>query len=360
MTQRPLAGIRVLDLTRLLPGPYASWLLLGQGASVDVVEPMGHGDSTRWIPPIVDGVGAWFGAMRRGARSIALDFRHRCAPDVLAELVKNVDVVMEGFRPGVFEQLGFDPEALAARGVIVARLSGWGQAGPWRNRPGHDINFVSVSGALAAGAGLDPLPLQVADVLGGSMAAMGVASALVQRTGTGRGAVLDLALSDAALAAVAPMLAMASAQGHPPHPAKELLTGGSDVYRLAPTADGVVAIGALEPRFQAELEKRGGAGRAEVDHTLAGLSRQSVAENWIEACVTPVLSATEAAAFPHHVERGSVVSLDGVSWVRPPLAWEGWASGRIPALGSDTDALLAEASVAPERIAAWRAAKVIA
>lgn len=341
-------GVRVLDLTRLLPGPTASWLLVGQGACVDVVEPHG-GDPTRWMPPSVDGTGAWFAALRRGARSLALDFRHPQAVGVLQCLLPAYDVVMEGFRPGVAEQLGIEPAELVARGQILLRLSGWGQTGPWAARPGHDLNYVAASGALH-GAHL-PLPVPVADQMAGALAAFGVAAALLGRGRTGQGAVLDLALSDAALAANAPWIAMSAASGRAPEPGGELLTGGSPVYRLTPAADGMASVAALEPRFQRALSNLAG---ADVDDVIASRSREDLGEAWAEACVVPVVDALEASRHVHHLARGAVVRTGNGRFVRPPMADERWAEAPVPELGAQTDVILAAAGVHADRIAAWR------
>jgi crotonobetainyl-CoA:carnitine CoA-transferase CaiB-like acyl-CoA transferase len=350
MERGPLQGVRVLDLTRLLPGPTAAWLLLGQGASVDVVEPL-SGDATRWMPPAVDGAGAWFAALRRGARSLALDFRHAAAPDLLAALLPRYDVVLEGFRPGVLERLVGDAEALAAAGLVVVRISGWGQTGPWRDRPGHDLNYMAAAGALD---GADaPLPVQVADQMGGALAAFSVASALVGRTRSGRGAVLDIALSDAALAAMAPTVAIASASGRAPEPRSGLLTGGSTVYRIARCADGTAAVASLEPKFQAELAVRSG---GEVDAALAAADRDTLRRDWAEACVSPVLDAIEASRLEHHERRRAVVTVGDVRWVRPPLADDAWERGSVPRLGEQTDVILSDAGLDAARVAAWRTA----
>jgi crotonobetainyl-CoA:carnitine CoA-transferase CaiB-like acyl-CoA transferase len=166
----PLNGVRILDLSRLLPGPACSWYLAGMGAQVDRIEGP-HGDPARHLPPFVDGVGAYFAALNHGKRSIAVNLRHASGIAAILQMVPHYDVVIEGFRPGVLEAMGLGPEVLlAARAdLIVARISGFGQTGPWAKRAGHDLNYVGLSGVLARESGTTaagPPPVQVSDFAG--------------------------------------------------------------------------------------------------------------------------------------------------------------------------------------------------
>ena len=174
-----LDGVRVLDLSRLLPGPAATAWLAGQGAVVDRVEAPGRGDFTRHIPPFVDGMGSYFCATSRGKRSLALDLRRPEAGALIRSILPTYDVLVEGFKPGVLEAMGLGPDVLHAVNprLVIARISGFGQTGPWSDRPGHDVNYLGLAGVLHA-TGRSPegivLPtVQVADMGGAMIAAAG-------------------------------------------------------------------------------------------------------------------------------------------------------------------------------------------
>ena len=156
-----LEDVSVLDLSRLLPGPYCTWLLRGLGASVDRVEPI-KGDPARFVPPKIGDVGSYFASFARGARSMALDFRHPDALALLLDLVQHYDVLVEGFRPGVLEAIGLSPQRLHEQDpeLIVARISGYGQQSQWANIPGHDINYTAIAGLLAGSSITDHGPRQ--------------------------------------------------------------------------------------------------------------------------------------------------------------------------------------------------------
>ena len=189
-----LEGVRILDLSRLLPGPACTWFLHGMGAHVDRVEPMGAGDYSRLFPPFVDGVGAIYASMSRGKRSLSMEMRHPEAALLIQRLAPQYDVIVEGFKPGVLEAIGVVPEQLTklGRGIIVARLSGFGQTGPWSHRPGHDLNYLGLAGVSAGMAHGTQGPVtpvfQLADMGGGMAAAMGIAAALYARERTGQAA----------------------------------------------------------------------------------------------------------------------------------------------------------------------------
>ena len=190
----PLAGLRVLDLSRLLPGPMCSWYLRGLGATVVKVEEPGAGDPLRHLPPAGDdGVGAWFSAINAGVHSVTLQLRAPADRALLEGLINDADVLIEGFRPGAMARLGLDPAELCARHprLILASISGFGQTGPLKHAPGHDLGYVGLAGHLALGAPVRGAPavpaVQVADLAGGAlMAALQISAALYARAGTGR------------------------------------------------------------------------------------------------------------------------------------------------------------------------------
>ncbi|RME23919.1 MAG: CoA transferase [Deltaproteobacteria bacterium] len=363
---RSLAGVVVLDLSRLLPGPLCTWYLQGLGARVIRVEDPrpGGGDWSRHMPPYTpEGVGAWFAALNAGKESIALDLSADAEREALLGLLAHADVLVEGYRPGVMARLGLAPDRLVERfpRLIVASLSGFGQDGPLRDRPGHDLGYAGLTGALALGARHDGVPdppeLQLADVAGGALTgALSIAAALVARARTGRGRWLDVSLTDGLLALVGPHLA-ATACGSPPVPGGEALTGGLPFYRMYRCADGgIVAVAALEPKFQEALRAglRDALGR-EVELTVEDLAaafatrpRDQWATALADACVTPVLEPAEVLEHPLHRARGSIVGEGAGRRVRPPFPGAGReAAMPPPTAGQDTERILAEFGVTP-------------
>lgn len=358
----PLASVRVLDLSRLLPGPACTWYLQGLGASVDRVESPGAGDFTRHIPPYVDGVGAYFAALSRGKRSLTLDLRKPAAAAVIRRLLPRYDVLVEGFKPGVMEQMGLDPAALVAEheGLVVARISGYGQTGPWRDRPGHDVNYVGITGGLSlARADGAPIPVQIADLAGALAAAMGIAAALFDAGRSGKGRVLDVSLAEAALSFVAPQVTGFSTEGREPVPAGEALTGGIPLYGTYRCADGKwLTVGALEPKFQMALAAAAGSiGRPELEAMFLTRPRDTWVDLLADACTGPLLGMGEVASHVHLAARGAVERLGTTTWVRPPFA-DAPIRGPVPGVGQHTDEVLAEAGLDDAERAGLRAAGV--
>jgi crotonobetainyl-CoA:carnitine CoA-transferase CaiB-like acyl-CoA transferase len=333
---------------------------------VDRVEAPGPGDLARHIPPFVDGAGAWFSAMHAGKRSICLDLRRREGRDLLRRLLAGYDVLVEGFRPGVLEAMELDPLALLASHprLVIARLSGFGQTGPWAQRPGHDLNYVGLAGLLA-GAALTPegapaLPTsQVADLGGASLAAMAICAALTRVARGGPGAVLDLGLAEAALFFAAPSLLAATAEQRDLVPGQELLGGGLPVYGCYRCADGqLLTVGALEPKFQEAVRAQvapleGGALAA----AFAQRPRDAWLEELAEACVAPALQPREVADFPQWIARDATRRLAGATWVRPPLGT--WPEGGVPKVGEHSRVVLLEGGVSPQEITALEASGVV-
>lgn len=349
-----LDGVRVLDLSRLLPGPACTAWLVGQGALVDRVEPPGRGDFARHVPPFVDGHGAWFAATSAGKRSLALDLRHPEAGPLLRRLLGAYDVLVEGFRPGVLEAMGLAPDDLLATHprLVVARLSGFGQTGPWRRRPGHDVNYLGLSGAFPAGmpdpSGAPALaPVLAADHAGALVAAAGIAAALFDRERSGRGRVLDVSLTEAAVWTNHPLL-VGSVDGDP-GPAGGPFTGAMPLYGVYRCADGRhLTLGALEPSFQQQVfAALGPVGtREDVAVALAREPRDVWVERLAEACAAPALAPSEVADHPQLRDRDAVRRVADATWVRPPLGR--WPEGPPPGLGEHTDAVLADGGIGRE------------
>ncbi len=299
---KPLAGMRVVDLSWNLPGPLATLMLSDLGAEVVKVEPP-QGDPLRAAPPVVAGASALFHCLNRGKRFVALDLRDPGDLERFHALLSGADGLVDGFRPDVLPRLGLDPEDLVARypDLVVARISGYGVSGPYATRAGHDVNFVGLSGVLGAQDSANPLPVQVADVGGALIAVSAVLAALLDRArGRGRGRVLDLPLLDAALTfAMAPHAREAG--GDRPVAGAGFLEGGLATYRLYRDADGRwVSVAALEPRFAAEVEARfGGVDAEPLAAGIASLPRARLfANDPVAPCVEPVLDLGEARAHP--------------------------------------------------------------
>ena len=255
--------MRVLDLTRLAPGPYATLVLADLGAEVLKLEPP-DGDGTRLMPP--GGDGELFAALNRGKRSVVLDLKRPGAVDAALRIVARCDVLVEGFRPGVMERLGLGHAVLLERfpRLVVCALSGFGQTGPDRGRAGHDLGYVARAGLLAMG-GRDGVPAipgaQVADVGGAWIAVSGILAALLARATTGRGRLVDISLVEAATSFAALHLGPALLGVPVPPAGHGALDGGLPSYGLYRTADDRwLAVAALEPKFFAALCERLGLG----------------------------------------------------------------------------------------------------
>lgn len=253
----PLAGVTVLDLSRLLPGPYASQVLADLGARVIKVEEPGSGDYLRHMPPMAGEHSAMFLALNRGKESVTLDLRSPAGVAALKRLVKDAHVVLESFRPGVLERLGVGFAALKAvnPGIIFCSISGYGQTGPDAGRAGHDINYAARAGVMAYAQSMSPLPVQVADVAGGSMwAVVQILAALRRREQGGEGALIDVSMTDGTWAMMTMALGGALAAGETMEPGGDLLNGGVACYRMYAAQDGArIAVGALEPKFWGAL-----------------------------------------------------------------------------------------------------------
>ncbi|HKX26040.1 MAG TPA: CaiB/BaiF CoA-transferase family protein, partial [Actinomycetota bacterium] len=259
----PLDGVRVLDLTRLLPGNYCTLVLADLGADVVKVEEPGRGDYIRWASPLVDGQGAAHRSLNRGKRSMTLDLKSADGPVVLRRLAAGADAVVESFRPGVLERLGGGYEALSAENprLVYCALTGYGQDGPYRDRAGHDVDYIGLAGILEATGPADGPPVlpavQVGDFGGGMAAAVAVVAGLREAAVTGHGRVLDVSMLDVAVSWTAVSMSWYLAAGQVPARGAMPLTGGLACYRAYRCADGrYLAVGALEPQFWRELCER--------------------------------------------------------------------------------------------------------
>jgi alpha-methylacyl-CoA racemase len=391
-----LAGLRVLDLSRLLPGGFCSLLLADLGADVVKVEDTGAGDYLRWAEPRYAGAdptagGAMFLALDRGKRSVRIDLKTAAGRAVLLRLVRGADVLLESFRPGVLDRLGAGHARLLEENprLVVCAITGYGQDGPLAARAGHDIDYLARAGLLGLTGAADGPPVQaagqIADVGGGAlMAAFGILAALRERDRSGAGQVVDVSMTDGALSWLAMDGARVLAGAEAPARGAGELAGGLLCYRPYRCADGWVALGALEPKFwrawclgvgredlvDRQFDAVGSATHREVEAVFATRDRAAWetfnAEH--DCCVEPVLGLEEALESELARARGMVVGVEqpGAGQVRlvgPPVKLSrtpAQPSAPAPALGEHTDAVLAQAGYAAAEIAALKSAGAVA
>jgi crotonobetainyl-CoA:carnitine CoA-transferase CaiB-like acyl-CoA transferase len=323
----PLAGIRVLDFTSLLPGPLATLLLAEAGAEVVKIERLGGGDEMRSYTPKLGADSVNFALLNRGKHSIAIDLKDPEALERLMVLVQDADVLVEQFRPGVMDRLGLGYETLRAvnPGLIYCSITGYGQSGPRAGLAGHDLNYVAETGLLDLAASADGAPVVpaalVADIGGGSYpAVINILLALLQRGQTGEGAHLDIAMTDNVFPFLYWAIGNGETAGQWPNPGGELLSGGSPRYNLYETADRkFVAAAPLEQRFWQtfcdllgldETERDDSADPEATKRLVASRIREHSAEHWQErfaghdVCCCVVRTIREALGDPHFRERG--------------------------------------------------------
>jgi len=361
----PLVGIRVLDLTRLLPGAFATLMLAELGADVIKVEDPRGGDPMRHLPPLLEGRGLYDLLLNRGKRSVALDLKTTTDRTRFGRLVATADVVIESFRPAAARRLGVAAEQVRGQQprLIHCAITGYGQTGPYAERPGHDLNYVAVSGLLSADRP-EPLSLPrlfIADVGGGAMhAVVGILAALFGRERHGEGVSLDISMHEAALYWVMLPVARELVEGGAAAIGELPTFGRHACYNVYRTADGErVALGALEPKFWRSFCDAVGrhdlAGRHATDDAdqaalideVARIFAARTRADWLaffaahDVCLTPVNTPVEALADPHVVTRGAVVETDhGARALRPPFLAEPVHLAPAPAVGQHTADIL--------------------
>ncbi|GAC1687425.1 MAG: CaiB/BaiF CoA-transferase family protein [Ktedonobacteraceae bacterium] len=328
----PLEGIRILDLTRLLPGGYASQMMADFGADVIKVEEPGVGDYARSMEPLSPaGLGIAFLATNRNKRSISLNLKLEQGRAIFRTLVKQADVVLESYRPGVLERLGLGYESLKEinPALIYCAISGYGQDGPYKYRAGHDLNYVGYAGLLSHNVGPHGEPVmpatQIGDLAGGShMAVIGILTALLGRARTGIGRMVDVSMTEGAMALLPLFTAEYLNTGKVPQPGRSTLGGGLPCYNIYETSDGkYVTLAALEPKFWQIFCTRSGhpellplhmpsdaAERDETMHKLQIIFKTKTRDEWVselgelDTCVGPVYSIDEALNDPQARARG--------------------------------------------------------
>jgi alpha-methylacyl-CoA racemase len=377
----PLDGLKVLDLTRLLPGGFCSLLLADFGADVIKVEDTGLGDYIRWAPPVYEGAeasarSALFLSLNRGKRSIRVDLKTQAGKEVLLRLARDADVLLESFRPGVLGRLGVGYERLREEnpGLVYCAITGYGQDGPGRDRSGHDLNYLGLNGILGLSGEADGPPVssaaQVADLGGGAlMAAVGVLTALRERDRSGQGQLVDCSMFDGSLSFLAMLAGEFLAGGPTPRRGELRLAGGIVCYRPYRCADGYVTLGALEPKFwkafclgarrEDLLERAFDSPGSDTHRALEAIFAARTRDEWRafaaqhDCCLEPVMDLDEALDSELVAAREMVVEVDQPGAKRPvrllgvpiKLSRTPGDPGRAPGpgLGEHTREVLAEA-----------------
>lgn len=357
MGKGPLSGVKVLEFAGIGPGPFCAMLLSDMGAEVIRIDRKGAQGGSK------------FDVTARGRKSVALDLKNPDGIEAVLKLVEQADILQEGFRPGVMERLGLGPDVVLKRNpkIVYGRMTGWGQEGPLAHAAGHDINYISLTGALHAigpkeGKPVPPLNL-VGDFGGGALyLAMGMLAALLSARDTGKGQVVDTAMTDGATSLMSMFFGFMASGMWEDDRYRNMLDGGAHFYDTYECSDGnFISLGSIEPQFYALLREKAGlkdpAFDAQMDkgkwpqlkEKLATVMKSKSRDEWCEImegtdiCFAPVLSIGEAKDHPHNKARETIVERDGV--VQPNVAPRFFGTpseiqGPPPSAGGDTDDVL--------------------
>ncbi|WP_422007308.1 CaiB/BaiF CoA transferase family protein [Pyruvatibacter mobilis] len=368
MGKGPLSGVKVLEFAGIGPGPFCAMLLSDMGADVIRIDRKGAQGGSK------------FDITARGRKSIALDLKNPDAIETVLKLVEKADILQEGFRPGVMERLGLGPDVVLKRNpkIVYGRMTGWGQEGPLALAAGHDINYISLTGALHAigpkeGKPVPPLNL-VGDFGGGALyLAMGMLAALLSARETGKGQVVDTAMTDGATSLMSMFFGFMASGMWEDDRYRNMLDGGAHFYDTYECSDGkFISIGSIEPQFYALLREKAGLDDAaydaqmdkskwpELKDKIAAVFKTKSRDEWCgimegtDICFAPVLSIGEAKDHPHNKARETIVEIDGV--VQPNVAPRFFGTpseiqGPPPSAGGDTDAVLGDFGFSADEIA---------
>ncbi len=376
-----LEGVKVIDLSSFLPGPHLTMMMADHGAEVIKIEQPGLGDATRSIGQRQNGHTVYFRNTNRGKKSVALDLKAKAGRAALLSLLRDADIVLETFRPGVASRLGLDYEAVrkVAPQIVYCSISSFGQDGPMRDQPAHDLSVLALSGALSLTGDPQRGPMMpsipAADMASSLMALSGILMALLRARQTGQGDYLDLSMHDALVSWMAHLTGPLFADGKLPEPQNERLLGGAALYGIYATQDGRwLTLGGSEVKFAENLltalerpdlialaRQPAGALQAPVREFLERTFRSQPLSHWIEwfkgrdVCWAPVLDLREGLEHPHVAARGMRLKDDGGSdHLGVPIRFANEpAQPRfdLPALGADGPDLLRAAGLSEEEIA---------
>jgi crotonobetainyl-CoA:carnitine CoA-transferase CaiB-like acyl-CoA transferase len=331
----PLSGIRVLDLTRLLPGAFCTMILADLGAEVVKVEEPSMGDYIRYMPPLVNGVSIYHIMLNRNKKSVALNLKDEEGRKAFLKLAGSADVIVEGFRPGVVRRLGVDYDTVKRinPGIIYCSITGYGQNSSYAGKAGHDINYISLAGILSisqkTGENVPAIPpVQIADLSGGVIASLSILAALIQRGRTGRGAYIDISMTDTSFLWNIMNIAACVALSKQPSEEDLVLTGSYGCYRVYETGDGrYISVGALESKFWSSLcealglkdltSKQYSRGERvkvidEMKKTFKSKTQSELLKTLenVDTCIAPVLNIPEALNSSYVKERGLIVEVN--------------------------------------------------
>lgn len=373
-----LSGLKILEMAAIGPVPFAGMMLADMGADITRVDRI----------PTATSHNPYAGFVDRGRKSIALDLKHPQAKEVVLRLVEHADALIEGFRPGVMERLGLGPDVCLARNprLIYGRMTGWGQAGPLAQAAGHDLNYISLSGALHGMGWGDRPPTPPLNLVGdygggGMMLVTGLLAALYERQRSGAGQVLDVAMTDGAATLMAPIYSLLAQAQWRDQRAANVLDGAAHFYGVYECADGrFISIGSIEPQFykllleQCEIDAREWPSQHDVNAwprlraRLESLIKTRTRAQWCElmegtdVCFAPVLSMSEAPQHPHNRARETFIEIDGTVQTAPAPRFSrtpSRASHRVPTEGEDTASVLANAGFSPQEIGRLREANAV-
>ena len=365
----PLAGFRILELAGIGPGPFCGMMLADMGADVITIDRPGGN------PSAAGGHDVLF----RNRRNIAVDLKHPDGVDTVLSLCEHADAIFEGYRPGVAERLGVGPEACTSRNerLVYGRMTGWGQDGPLAQSAGHDINYISLSGALHAMGRRGESPVPPLNLVGdfgggGMMLAFAITCALLEAQRSGKGQVIDCSMHEGSAALMAMFYGLRANGLFDDHRGTHMLDSGAHFYDVYETADGkYVSIGSIEPQFYALLREKAGLGDSfaeqmnparwpEQKQAIAEIFREKTRDQWCQllegtdVCFAPVLGLEEAPLHAHNQARGSFVCVDGVTQHAPAPRFSRSQHDTPRAMrpaGADTEAVLRDAGIDEQRIA---------
>ncbi|MFA5631297.1 MAG: CaiB/BaiF CoA-transferase family protein [Porticoccaceae bacterium] len=377
----PLKGYKILEIAGIGPGPFCAMMLADMGAEVIRIDRIGGGGT-----PVERA--ARVQTMRRNRRSIAVDLKNPDAIETVLKMCESADAILEGFRPGVMERLGLGPDVCLARNprLVYGRMTGWGQSGPMSSVAGHDINYVALSGILGMLGRKDEKPLPSLNIIGdmgggGLLLAFGMVCALLEAKTSGQGQVVDAAMTEGSAIMASTIYGLRAAGMWKDERGVNMLDSGAPYYEVYETSDGgYMAVGAMESQFYALLLEGLGLDPADLPKQMdtkawpqmkekfAAIFKSRTRDEWTrifdgkDACVTPVLSLTEAAAHPHNVQRGAYMDDDGILQAAPAPQFSRTKPEITlppPEVGEHTDTVLAEYGFGADEVASLKGSGAI-